>query len=384
MSNSNASVVPDPFSDDPFASGLDAFAPLDTRGDGGSLADDLQKIADEDAPTVVLPATPAEPVAPAPKGDEPQVYQYDDGSSVTIEHGTKGWKATLDSNTGAPLEIFYGGTKDELLVNLSAGKMHATQKIRELNKKSKLQIDGDGDSQPVAPQVSTPFSGNLTADDIFALKTKLQDNPDEAFEEWFFKKTGMTVAQLAQSARTGKDASDELSAEAIAKDFIGRHPEYITYEKNFEALIAWLCKYKLGQPLNGRDPNALVGVLYNAGQFTSENLDEAYDDLISDGLLDLQDPNAEPEAPAEPVKPAAPVAPVAPAAPVTPPTNERIVREIRRPRAGLGIRTRETVGVVTPDESSKPPSVEELDNLSTGDIEKLLSDIRRTRLGTRR
>jgi len=262
--------------------------------------------------------------------------------------------------------------------------MHATQKIRELNKKSKLQIDGAGDSQPAAPPVAAPFSGTLTADDIFALKTKLQDNPDEAFEEWFFKKTGMTVAQLAQSARTGKDASDELSAEAIAKEFVGRHPEYITYEKNFEALIAWLCKYKLGQPLNGRDPNALVGVLYGAGKFTPENLDEAYDDLVSDGLLDLQDNSPEPEAPAEPVKPAAPAAPVAPVKPAAPPEDERIVRLTRRPRAGLGIRTRETVSVTPSVESDKSPSVEELDNLSTGDIEKLLSDIRRQRLGTRR
>ena len=383
----NESVVPDPFSDDPFASGLDDFAPLDTRGDGGSLADDLQKIADEDNSTVVpsVPATPAEPVPPAPKGDAPQVYQYEDGASVTIEHGTKGWKATLDSNTGAPLEIFYGNTKDELLVNLSAGKMHATQKIRELNKRTKLGIDGSGEpAAPVSqPTVVTPV-GALTADDIFALKTKLQDNPDEAFEEWFFKKTGMTIAQLAQSAKTGKDASDELSAEGIAKEFVGRHPEYITYEKNFEALIAWLCKYKLSQPLNGRDPNALVGVLYNAGKFTSENLDEAYEDLVNDGLLDLQDLNPEPETPAEPVKPAAPVVPAAPVKPAAPPEDERIVRLTRRPRAALGIRTRETVSAVLPDESDKAPTVEEFDNMSTGDIEKLLSDIRKSRLGTRR
>jgi hypothetical protein len=165
---------------------------------------------------------------------------------------------------------------------------------------------------------------------------------------------------------------------------VGRHPEYITYEKNFEALIAWLCKYKLGQPLNGRDPNALVGVLYNAGKFTSENLDEAYEDLVNDGLLDLQDLNPEPETPAEPVKPAAPVAPAAPVKPAAPPEDERIVRLTRRPRAALGIRTRETVSAVLPDESDKAPTVEEFDNMSTGDIEKLLSDIRKSRLGTRR
>jgi len=379
MANEPVSVVPDPFLDD------DLFSPLDTRGGGGgSFEDDLLKIdaenrdADEAAAKAVDPAAPAEPVKP--KGDEPQVFTYDDGSSVTIEHGSKGWKATLESGAGGKPEVFYGNTKDELLLNLAAGKMNATQKIRELNKRTKLGLDSNGDQPATVAPVTVLPSGELTADDIFALKTQLQDNPDAAIEQWFLKKTGMTVAELVQSAKTGKAASDELSAEAVSKEFLSRHPDYVPYEKNFEALIAWLCKYKLGQPLSGRDPNSAVEVLYKAGKFTGENLDEAYEDLASDGLLDLTSEELEPEVT---VVPAAPVAPVV--APVAPtPTNERIVREIRRPRAGLGIRTREAVGGPSLEESNKPPSVEELDNLSDEQLGKLLQDVRKQRLGTRR
>jgi len=99
--------------------------------------------------------------------------------------------------------------------------------------------------------------------------------------------------------------------------------------------------------------------------------------LASDGLLDLTSEELEPEVA---VVPAAPVAPVV--APVAPtPTNERIVREIRRPRAGLGIRTRETVGGPSLEESNKPPSVEELDNLSDEQPGKLLQAVRQQRLG---
>jgi hypothetical protein len=184
-------------------------------------------------------------------------------------------------------------------------------------------------------------------------------------------------------AKTGKAASDELSAEAISKEFLSRHPDYVPYEKNFEALIAWLCKYKLNQPLQGRDPNAMIETLFNAGQWTAETLDEAYEDLLTDGLLDLQAEEQEPE-PVVPAAPAAPAAPVIPAAASPTTFNDRIVRE-RRPRAGnanLGIRTSETVARNA--EAATPPSVEELDNLSDGDVEKLLAGVRQLRLGTRR
>src|ERR1700733_4689938 len=73
--------------------------------------------------------------APAP---QPQVFSYPDGSSVTIEAPAltgKGWRATADSGvTGKKPEVFYGGTKDELLQNVLVGKMNATRKINELKR----------------------------------------------------------------------------------------------------------------------------------------------------------------------------------------------------------------------------------------------------------
>ena len=376
------SVVPDPFADDLFA----PLAPNDPEGDFG---DAIQQIANEEGVSLTETPEPVAPEPPAPAASkpasEPQVYQYEDGSQVTIEHTSRGWRATLDSATGAPVEVFYGNTKDELLINLSAGKINATQKIRELNKKTKLGVGPvDQPASAVAPIVdSAEKSGRaLTADEIFEIKTLLQDNPDAAIEKWFQAKTGLSVSELVKVAKTGKAASDELSAEAVSKEFVATHPEYVPYEKNFEALIAWLCKYKLNQPLNGRDPNSRIEVLFNAGHWTAETLDEAYQDLVADGLLDLQ-VEEEPEPVAVPAASAAPAAPVLPAAAPTT-SNDRIVRE-RRPRAGnanLGIRTSETVARTL--EAASPPSVEELDNLSDSDVEKLLTGVRQLRLGTRR
>jgi len=372
-----ASVIPDPFADD-------LFSPLAPNDPEGTFGEEIQKIADEQRIALEVP----DPVAPAPvavkPADEPQVYQYEDGSQVVIEHGSRGWKATLDSNTGAPVEVFYGSTKDDLLVNLSAGKINATQKIRELNKKAKLGIDlADNPVAPVVVPAGAAYR-NLTADEIFELKTRLQDDPDAAIGQWFQKKTGLSLEEFVKVAKTGKTASDELSAEAVSKEFLRTHEEYVPYEKNFEALIAWLCKYKLNQPLQGRDPNAMIEVLLNAGQWTAETLDEAYQDLVNDGLLDLQvEEEPEPVVPAAPAARVTPAATLAAAAAATT-SNDRIVRD-RRPRAGnanLGIRTSETVARNA--EFAPPPSVEELDNLSDGDIEKLLRDVRHSRLGTRR
>jgi hypothetical protein len=385
----DVSVVPDPFVDDD-------FAPLDLRGEGGgSLEDELNRIAAEEntpiGPVAPVDEEPVPPVTPTPApdaADEPKVYEYADGSSVTIEHGSRGWKATLDSNTGANPEVFYGGTKEEVLVNLSAGKISATQEIRKLNKK--LKFEGVAPiPAPAAPVAETVFGRDLTADEIFELKTDLASNPDLAFDKWFQKKTGMKVGDLVRMAKTGKAASDELSAEAVSKEFLGAHPAYEPYEKNFTALISWLCKYKLHQPLSGRDPNDMVETLFTAGFWTVDSLNEAYEDLVEDGLLDLKPEEAPPAEVVEPepvpVTPAKPVAPVKPATPA--PRNDRIVREVKRPRAGqgnLGIRTAETTAGSADLEDMRPPTVEELDNLKDDEVNALFANIRKLRLGTRR
>jgi hypothetical protein len=377
------SVVPDPFLDED-------FAPLDMRGDGGNLVDQLNAMVDEDNPPPPAdpapPAPVAEPPAPPAKDDDnqPRVYEYEDGASVTIEKGSRGWKATLDSNTGAPAEIFYGGTKEELLTNLAAGKMNATRKIRQLNKQMKLE--NVSTPAPAAPAPIIAEGRVLTADEIFQIKAELTTNPDSALSKWFLARTGMSLEDLVRLAKVGKSASDELSAEAVSKAFLGSHEDYIPYENNFKAIVMWLAKYKLQQALNGRDPSEMVEVLFNAGKWTVENLDAAYEDLKADGLLDLkvEPPPADPvePVPAEPAPPKAaePVPP--PAEPPTPATG-RIVREIRRPRAGLGIRQSATTAGPSPD-PVKPPSAEELDALSDDAIEQLLRGVRQTRMGTRR
>lgn len=375
-------------SSDPWLDPNDQFAPLDTRPGGTDLMEALGEIAGEhpelvEEPTLApAPAAPVETTAPPAPAAEPEanVVELEDGSTVEIEKTTRGWKATLTSAEGGQPEVFYGRTQQELLGNVAAGKLKATQKIRALNREIKL--GGRETAAPAAPPApATPAQSTLTADQLFEIKTQLQSNPDLALEKWFQLRTGLSVQQLVQMAQEGKAAKDDLDVEGVSRAFLNQHPEYLVSEKNYKALIAWLAKNKLGRVLTKTNGDEIMTLLCRGGQYTVENLSEAYEDLLESGLLETG-PAAEEETPETPAEepPSAP-APV-PAARRAPapaaPADERIVRTVRRPRAGLGVHARETTASPAP-ENPQPPSVDDLDNLSDEQIAELMAGVRRTK-----
>lgn len=355
----------DPFSDD-------LFAPVDMRQE--PLGNHLAEIANQN-PELAPPPPPdlpgqgeEEEPAPPPASHEPEVITYDDGSVITIGKSNRGWKATLDSGTGNP-EIFYGKTKDEMWTNLAAAKMHATRHIRDLNKKIKLTARPEPVAQPPQrPTAAAHEAHVLTADEIVEIKNQLGVNPALALDNLFQKQTGLTVAELASLARQGynegRASRAELDMESVAKEFCGAHPDYVTHDDNYFTLVGWLAKYRLGRTLTSRNQNELMNLLYQNGFWTVDNLDEAFEELAQDGFIELA--SNEPEQEEEEEQPAPP--------PPTP--NPRIARVRVGPRAGLGIRTRETTAAREPA-VNRPPSAEELDRLSDDDIQNLFSGVRR-------
>jgi hypothetical protein len=332
---------------------------------------DLSDIADE-TPEVqevldaeVLAATPPPPapaVATVVVPDQPEVIEYDDGSSVTIEKTAKGWSATLDSNTSSGVEIFRGKTKDEMWRNLAAGKINATRKINSLNRQIKLGQPEVSQTQPAAPKVR-----ELTADEVFELKTQLQNNPDLAFQSWFQKKTGKTVEQLTTLAEKGEEANENLRQEYEAKSFRAEYPEYFNTDENYQSLLAWLRKHK------NLDKDIL--------QFNAKNLGEAFEDLSSDGLLD-EAPKVAPVRRASAPQPtpvaATPVPDVVPAPAPAPAPDPRIVGTTkRRVRGNFGIPQSAITNAQPVAETA--PTDEELDNLSNDEINQLFSGVRRLR-----
>lgn len=366
------SVVPDPFLDD-------RFAPLDTRTGPSHIAE-LGRIAEEN-PEFAPVEDPGEPApapvpapAPAPEEPEPVAYEFQDGSSVTIEKTkSRGWKATCSTGAaGAKDEVFYGNTKDELLTNLAAAKINATKKIRQMTRAEKLRAEEPAPATP-APQVRA-----LSADEKFAIKSQLESDPDLAMESWFQKKTGMSLDQLVQLAAQGNQAKLELEAESVAKAFMGANPDYYATRDNYVSVLALLAKTKLRVTLTDRNEDEVMNKLVTGGFWTVKNLEDAKEELLQDGLLDVA-PTASEDEEEEPTPAPAPPAP-APAAVLPQPADERIVRTVRRPRAGLGIRPTANTAVAPQSAPDRSPSVEDYENMRDEDVVKLFSDVRRHKL----
>lgn len=368
---------------DPF---LDTeFAPLDTRDRAQHVAE-LGLIAEEhpelQAGLVPEPPAPLDtPVDPDPE-DQPETFDVD-GGTVTISHDAKGWKGVLSLDDGGGDEVFIGKTQKELMTKVLAGKVKASAHIRKLNKKLKL---GTPVEDPVPVSEPAPVQPKqLTANDVFEIKTALEADPDKAFDLRFQKKYGMTedqfvslVQQLQVSVRKGEEAYEELTIEGVSKEFLEAHKtEYYPYAENGEAIMTWLCRNKLRRNVTRSDNfGTISSELLKKGLYTVANLEEAFEDLRDSGLL-LPPPQAEiPEIP-EPVAPAPPARQVPPAEP-----NPRIVATRRQARGGLGIRP----SVINTREPEEPraPSGDELENMSTEDLGELLKATYRHARSSRR
>lgn len=323
--------------------------------DFGQVTTPAEVITNVPAEPVVetAPVAAAEPVEP----EGPEVIELDGGGTVTIEKTkSKGWKASIDVGIGG-VQNFYGNTKNELLLAAFKAQANATKKIRDLNKQVKFGTSKESApaTQPVIP--TTPRA--LSADEVFAIKTKLESNPDLALEEWFQAKTGLSVHQLVTLAQKGQQASQELEAEAVNKTFLSTHrdtyypdPEY----KNFASIISLIAKQRLDKTVTPNNQEAVFNRLVAEGHYTVQNLDEAFEELTEAGLLISA--------------PRRPEAVVTPAAPAPLPADPRIVSRVVQPRAGLGLRQTETTSV--PVTAPKPPSADDLNNLSDQEIKDLM------------
>src|SRR4029077_1830661 len=78
------------------------------------------------------------------------------------------------------------------------------------------------------------------------------------------------------------------SIEGVSKEFLELHKnDYFPYAENGEAVMRWLCKYKLRRNfVEGKDDfGTISGELLRKGLYTVKNLEEAVDDLRDSGLL---------------------------------------------------------------------------------------------------
>jgi hypothetical protein len=312
---------------------------------------------------VETPPASVVPVEPAPEPEGPEVFDVGEGATITRTREKGQWKAVLDPGTGANPEVFWGKNKDELLVNALKGKLEATKKIRELNKKVKLTAAAP--PKPVQ-QVPQPAVRQLTADETFEIKTLWESDPAAAFDMLIKKRTNTTLEELVGKAQRGDQASMSLETEAISREFANRNPDYYADPEyhNFSELVKWLAKFKLNKIANDGNSQEIFQEIWATGNYTVENLEEAFEDLTEDGKL------VKPRLPKPP--PPVEVPSVTPAPQPAPATSApRIVKTETRPRAALGIQASDITPVAQPQNPTAPTD-EDLENMSDSQLSELL------------
>lgn len=350
-----------------------------------------EQVVPDPLPPVVEPIPPPPPVVLEPEIEQPKVTAFEDGSSMSVSKDKKGWKAVLDTNIpGVNPETFYGNTKDELYARIAAGKVNATKKIRELNRRSKL-----GDALPSnAPTRNTPPSKasarDLTPDEIFEYKTLFESNPQAAQDYFNEKRYGLKPQEFVQKLNEGTTARQLGDIESVARTFVDANKDYYPVAANFYTVVKYLVKTYFNRAISpNEDLNQLTIDLLESGIWTVEKLEDAKDDLFASELLELRpappapvvhDPVPPPPAPVPEPTPQ-PVPPPAP--PVAPPVPEtRIAPQptVRLRQGNLGIRSTEVARPVTPD---SPVPDEDVNNWSDDVVEAAMRTFRLNRAKNR-
>jgi hypothetical protein len=314
------------------------------------------------------PEAPSEPVVPVPpieappEPEGPEVFDIGDGATVTRTKEKGQWKAVLDPGTGANPEVFWGKNKDELLTNVLRGKLEATKKIRELNKK----VRSAPTPPKPTPQTPTPSVRQLTADETFEIKSLWESDPAAALDLLVKKRTNVTLEELVGKAQRGDQANTNLTTEAVSRAFMERNPDYYVTPENAEKLLKWLAKFKLGKNVTEDNEDQIFQELWSTGNYTVETLEEAFEDLSEDGKL------VKPRLP----KPPTPVEVQPEPVPAPAPSNPRIVSTETRPRAATGITRSDVTPVATPAQPAAPTD-DDLNDLPDEQISALLHGVRK-------
>ena len=358
---------------DPFS------ANIDLRRSGQELLDPdapFVPVTPAEIPPVVQPEVPpageelepeTEPIEVVPVAEErPKVYHLEDGSGeVHIEKDKEKnqWKGTAYSSFGAKPQVYWGKTKEELLVNVMQAQVHATKKIRQLNTELKLN-SGSTSTAGRVPETSTR---QLSADEKVEIRMEMDTDVEAAFEKLFVKKFGQTPESLAKQAAAGQQALYEQTLQGVNQQFRAEHPEYYPDDngKNYQLLVQYMAKQSLGQSgkETAKNLDKTIYDLVAGGYYTAENLEQAFEDLSEDMIYAPKPTASQPTS-----------TPSAEPRTETPPTDPRIVSVTRRPRAGLGLRPSDVSATPVPS-SDKPPTVEDIasyaNSLKDEDLEKL-------------
>ena len=165
---------------------------------------------------------------------------------------------------GTPIggeQVVYGETHDELMDKAAENYQHLYRKNRELLRAEKLGGKAPDGAQPAAPAV-TFKPRPLTAEERMQLARDL-NNPekiDSALDLALEAKFGAKPQAVSESVNSNASRAASLHAAQQAEAWRDSHPEFHASPKNVRDIATWIQNRNL--------------------EFTVENFDKAYEDLL--------------------------------------------------------------------------------------------------------
>lgn len=151
------------------------------------------------------------------------------------------YRKEIDSGEGAGVQVFEADNLEDLVEKLAKAQEHASKKIRELSSQVKAKTAADQQSD----------------EDIeYVISEKLKKNPKQTIKE--------VVAETIAEQQAAQQRSQK-----VQEDFVTTHPDYKKVPENGTKVANWI-------------------QLHGYTEFTSENLEKAYQDLKKSGLLVLE------------------------------------------------------------------------------------------------
>ncbi len=201
--------------------------------------EDFEKLANQVAQPeeqkVEEPAKAAE-VTPAVE-DEPEEVVY---------------RREIDLGDGAGVQVFEGGSYDELIDKLANAQLHATRKIRELSAVKKAEAAKE----------------ELTPEQEFLLAQELTSKPSKVLKSVFESMVGMPIEEFKKKQAKLEQLESNQSSEQAAVEFVNATPDYFANPRNGERMTRYLQTYKMER--------------------TTENFKKAFADLSGSGLLEAK------------------------------------------------------------------------------------------------
>lgn len=239
------------------------------------------KPASEPAPAPVAEPTPAAEPTPEPAAVAP--------TETPAEQPKPAAKFTKTIDVDGQMRTFEGATREELIEKLAEAQASVVRKLKALREQ---KIAATPETAPVLPQ-PTP---TLSADELFQISQEITTDPAAAFGKLMKAQLGLTPDQLRAAIANVQAQQAAFAERMTAEAWVRAHPDYIVSERNAKYLLA---------------------AAKQRGGLNYETLDAAYEELKSDGVLQLRQSDPPPNTKSSSVPAAQPHKPVLTGVPVS-------------------------------------------------------------------